>query len=121
MTAPTATTGHGKPKCGAKKHGGDGGPCTRPAGWGTDHAGTGRCKLHGGATRNHKLNAAQQQARQAFGRLTDVSTPVHDPLSELAKLAGDVIAWKDFLAGRISEMEQLAYRGMAGEIGRAHV
>lgn len=51
----------------------------------------------------------------AFGKLTDVSTPVTDPLSELAKLAGDVIAWKDFLAGRIAEMEQLAYRGMAGE------
>lgn len=25
-------------------------PCQRPAGWGTDHPGLGRCKLHGGAT-----------------------------------------------------------------------
>jgi hypothetical protein len=36
-------------KCGAGKHQGDG-TCRRPAGWGTDHAGTGPCKLHGGAT-----------------------------------------------------------------------
>jgi len=35
--------------CGAKTKG-TGAPCRRPAGWGTDHAGVGRCKLHGGAT-----------------------------------------------------------------------
>ena len=23
-------------------------PCLRPAGWGTDHTGEGKCKLHGG-------------------------------------------------------------------------
>lgn len=33
--------------CGAHKKRG-GGICTRPAGWGTQHPGTGRCKLHGG-------------------------------------------------------------------------
>ena len=32
--------------CGARKK--NGGTCKRPAGWGTDHAGQGRCKLHGG-------------------------------------------------------------------------
>lgn len=32
--------------CGGKTRAGGG--CTRPAGWGTDHVGTGRCKLHGG-------------------------------------------------------------------------
>ncbi len=35
--------------CGAQTKG-TGAPCRRPAGWGTDHAGVGRCKLHGGAT-----------------------------------------------------------------------
>ena len=34
--------------CGAKKR--KGGICGRPAGWGTDHPGEGKCKLHGGAT-----------------------------------------------------------------------
>lgn len=38
-----------KPKCGGKKHGVDE-RCTQAAGWGTDHPGSGRCKLHGGAT-----------------------------------------------------------------------
>ncbi len=32
--------------CRAKTRAGT--PCKRPAGWGTDHPGTGRCKLHGG-------------------------------------------------------------------------
>lgn len=34
--------------CGAKTRAGT--PCKRPAGWGTDHAGTGKCKLHGGCS-----------------------------------------------------------------------
>lgn len=33
--------------CGAQKRAGSG-ACQRPAGWGTDHVGEGRCKLHGG-------------------------------------------------------------------------
>ena len=33
-----------------KKGGGDDDTCGLPAGWGTDHVGTGRCKLHGGAS-----------------------------------------------------------------------
>ncbi|NLA83026.1 MAG: hypothetical protein GX854_00550 [Clostridiales bacterium] len=37
------------PICGAKTKG-SGEPCQRPAGWGTDHPGVGKCKLHGGAS-----------------------------------------------------------------------
>ena len=37
---------HDKKHCGAKTRAGT--PCKRPAGWGTDHVGNGRCKLHGG-------------------------------------------------------------------------
>jgi hypothetical protein len=37
------------PRCGAIKRQGEG-ECQQPAGWGTDHPGTGRCKLHGGAS-----------------------------------------------------------------------
>lgn len=53
--------GHGK--CGAKARSGQ--PCTRPAGWGTEHAGTGCCKMHGGSTPNHNAAAARELARQA--------------------------------------------------------
>lgn len=36
-------------RCGAKARS-TGSPCRRPAGWGTDHNGQGRCRLHGGAS-----------------------------------------------------------------------
>lgn len=35
--------------CGAKKKQPPHGPCTKTAGWGTDHPGLGKCKLHGGS------------------------------------------------------------------------
>ena len=35
--------------CGAQKSQSEG-ACTRPSGWGTDHPGEGRCKLHGGGS-----------------------------------------------------------------------
>lgn len=38
------------PTCNSRKRQGEG-LCTRPAGWGTDHPGQGRCKLHGGVLR----------------------------------------------------------------------
>lgn len=37
-----------KNTCGARNRAGN--PCRQPAGWGTDHVGSGRCKLHGGAS-----------------------------------------------------------------------
>lgn len=43
---------HDKKTCGAKTRAGT--PCKRPAGWGTDHVGTGRCKLHGGKSTGPK-------------------------------------------------------------------
>lgn len=45
--------------CGAKT--GKGTPCAKPSGWGTNHVGTGRCKLHGGASTGVKGN---QNARK---------------------------------------------------------
>lgn len=43
-------TAHRRPTCGARVKSRPGGTCEQPAGWGTNHVGTGRCKLHGGAT-----------------------------------------------------------------------
>ena len=41
-----------RPLCGARKRQPryPGETCARPSGWGTEHPGYGRCKLHGGAT-----------------------------------------------------------------------
>lgn len=45
--------------------------CSLPAGWGTDHVGVGRCKLHGGNTPNHKT-----AARLKLAELTDPAIAV---------------------------------------------
>jgi hypothetical protein len=45
----------------------DGTPCKRPAGWGTDHVGEGRCKLHGGnAGRPPKHGRYSVKAREGL-------------------------------------------------------
>jgi hypothetical protein len=51
--------------CGAKKK--RGGLCGRPAGWGTDHPGTGKCKLHGGRSTGPK-DKAKASASQRGNR-----------------------------------------------------
>lgn len=62
MTGTETTATHdGRPRCNSRKRGmtdrpkmdsgswGGTGYCQQPAGWGTDHVGQGRCKLHGGS------------------------------------------------------------------------
>jgi hypothetical protein len=65
MQLPPEPVGHDSRHCGARKHQGPG-TCRRPAGWGTSHAGTGRCKLHGGSTRNHRQHAARVKAEAEY-------------------------------------------------------
>jgi hypothetical protein len=52
MTPARYREPYDSPYCGAlkKQPTVPGERCRRPAGWGTDHVGFGRCKLHGGAT-----------------------------------------------------------------------
>lgn len=53
----------GKTICGAKTRAGT--PCKQLAGWGTDHVGEGRCKLHGGKSTGpkDKVKAATSQKK----------------------------------------------------------
>lgn len=53
--------------CGAKNR--SGGRCLRPKGWGTDHPRFGRCKFHGGATRNGRKQGASAAAAAALAEL----------------------------------------------------
>lgn len=102
MTEADAGPGHGSPKCGARKRQGEGN-CTRPAGWGTDHPGTGRCKLHGGATVSHRGAASEELARRAvvtYGLPRDIS-PTEALLEEVRYTAGHV-AW---LREKVAELE----------------
>jgi hypothetical protein len=46
--------------CDARTRGGT--PCRLPAGFGTDHVGSGRCSRHGGSTATHRGKAAREQA-----------------------------------------------------------
>jgi hypothetical protein len=100
------TSGRAKPKddsryCGGKKHQGEG-TCTRPAGWGTDHPGAGRCKLHGGSVPSGRKAAMEELASRAvdtYGLPRDIS-PTDALLEEVRFTAGHV-AW---LRQRVSEL-----------------
>lgn len=72
MDGPASGSGHARTPCGARlKQARDDGrtTCDRPAGWGTDHVGTGTCRTHGGNTPNHRKHAQEQQARAQAARL----------------------------------------------------
>lgn len=108
--------------CGAQKRQGDG-TCTRPAGWGTDHAGLGRCKLHGGATPPQMTGAARvlldAEARALLANL-DV-TPVDDPLRALLTLAGQILAWQTATAALVNRLEDVRTEAAGGEQLRVEV
>lgn len=94
------------PRCGAKtrKPGGD--PCQLPP-----ILGQKRCRKHGGinATTEQRRAEVQTERRihRAVGKLN--ITPVDDPLSELKKLAGEVIAWKEKIAELVADLSAIRY------------
>lgn len=70
--------------CGAKTR--DGSPCELKAGWGTDHVGTGKCKLHGGASNGApkgNKNAVKHGVYEQVvkDRLNDDEKQVYDNIS----------------------------------------
>lgn len=92
----------GYAKCGAKAKS-TGNPCKRPAGAGTDHAGDGRCKLHGGSSPGGKKQAAKQRAAKAvatYGLPRNVD-PATALLEEVHRTAGHV----DWLGQVVGELE----------------
>lgn len=116
MTVPPDPEGHDSRYCGARKHQGEG-TCKRPPGWGTDHVGHGRCKLHGGSTVDQGKAAraakAEAEARTVLATL-DVS-PVENPLDALKRLAGQAVAWQEALAVCVNRLgDRFRYEGVAG-------
>jgi hypothetical protein len=93
MTDPQASEGYAK--CGAQRKG-EAGPCTRPAGWGTDHPGVGTCKLHLGCTPTHQRAAHLEIARRECDRL-GIQIEI-DPgealMQELWETAGNVAFYR---------------------------
>lgn len=101
-----------KPLCGAKRRGeGAGLLCTQFAGWGTDHPGSGPCKFHFGNARVNKVKAnvaaLQERANKVLGKLK--IDPVEDPLTELSRIAGETVAWKDVIAEQVSFLKGVSY------------
>lgn len=111
MTGQGAVPGRDSRLCGGPKRQG-GGDCTRPAGWGTPHPGTGRCKLHGGCLPNQVAAALNERAAREIAKL-DVP-PVANPFEELSRLAGQCVSWKDAMAAKVNELTSLRYEGGPG-------
>src|SRR2546430_5714614 len=80
------------------------------------------CTMHGG--RAHQVKAAAQQRKAereitaALGRLQ--ITPIHDPLTALAALAGEITAWKELAAERVATLKALAQRNYATGADEVH-
>ena len=74
------------PRCGAKNRAGT--PCQQKAGWGTVHVGTGRCKLHGGAS-----TGAPKGNKNALkhGRYTKEAKEERRQIRELLRLFREMV------------------------------
>lgn len=76
--------------------------CHRPAGWGTDHAGAGKCKLHGGAS----IVKSGRYATMDRPRIRDLIAQFEldpDPLNILPEVAAARAIFVDFIE-RYDEM-----------------
>lgn len=99
--------------CAAQKK--DGAYCRKREGWGTDHAGYGLCKLHGGNSPNGKVNARGIEAARLVEQYgLPRSIDPHDALlEELARTAGHV----DWLRVQVGLVEESALVGPVGQSG----
>jgi hypothetical protein len=98
--------------CGAKKRNGD--LCRLFAGQGTSHKGSGRCKLHGGATptqEKHVVKMALQQRMITLGEPVEDVTALGALLAELYSATGHT-AW---LRRQISDMSQSQIATVEGQ------
>jgi hypothetical protein len=75
--------------CGAKKR--QGGLCSMPAGWGTNHVGVGHCRQHSGNTPTHVKSAASAEYRKLLGTPVEIN-PV-DALLMCIKIRAGEIKW----------------------------
>lgn len=89
--------------------------CHKPSGWGTQHKGTGPCRLHGGNLPGVAAKAARQAAEQTsklLGEPIDIG-PSEALLEELKQTAGTVAWLRGIVQGL--EREDLVW-GMVEEL-----
>lgn len=103
-----------KPRPGAERQH----PCRKPV-----SPGTTRCNLHGGKSPRAQAKAARDQLEaqvdKAIAKL-DIA-PVEDPLTELSKLAGRVLAWEESMRGHVDKLRSLRYESANGEAIRGEI
>jgi hypothetical protein len=85
--------------CGAAKR--NGGKCQRMAGWGTEHKGIGKCRLHGGTAPSHNARAAALDAYDFLGVPIEMN-PL-DALLWCIKIRAGEVKW---LSDRMQELDQ---------------
>lgn len=95
------------PICGNPRRQGGGAPCTRPAGWGTDHPGEGRCKLHGGAG-PIKSGRYSTINRPRIKELIEHFENDPNPLDMTSELAACRALYQDYIERYDTYTEQLA-------------
>lgn len=88
--------------CNAKNR--SGGRCARPAGWGTNHAGMGACKSHGGATPSAGLSVARSMAI-TMGAPLDVEP--HDALIHCVRITAGEVAYASEMVAQLSSEDAL--------------
>jgi hypothetical protein len=71
--------------------------CTRPSGWGTNHVGTGPCKLHGGVTSSPTGRYSKAMKPTHLVTLTEAFEADPDPLNILPELAVARALFTDFI------------------------
>lgn len=87
-----AARGYATPRCGARARSGD--PCRNPAGYKTDHVGSGRCAFHLGSTPNGRMAAAREVAAREAARIGgEVEMEPHAALELCVRMAAaDMLA-----------------------------
>ncbi|MGW2692339.1 hypothetical protein ACWC3Y_10810 [Streptomyces sp. NPDC001296] len=105
----------GRRRCQARSKASEGGQCGALAMRGQDV-----CRFHGGATKKAKAAAVRRVAEAEVADATrralavlDVA-PVDNPLTALAEVAGQILAWKDRLSFRVNALEQIRYEDDKG-------
>lgn len=93
--------GKAKEPCGATTR--SGGACQKGAGWGTDHAGHGYCKLHGGSTPNGKKHGAREALRhEAIVMGAPIDIEPHEALMQCIRIAAGEV---QYASERIAELD----------------
>jgi uncharacterized Zn finger protein (UPF0148 family) len=81
------------------------------------------CHAHGGRAKQVKAKAAERAAeekvRAVLARMD--AEPISDPLSEMSKIAGEAVAWKDAIRDRVNELTSIRYSTEGGEQLRAEI